>query len=282
VLSGYIEEILLNIMKSRKDKQALIERERQLAANVAVDAATARNISLSTQAYLHAARWFEDNVAKGHQKKATTWRRLALFFGVLAFMAIAALMGVTPLKTVEPFLIRVDNNSGFTDVVRPISQTKTQDQIDDEFWLATYVRFRESYNFSSNDANFAMVELMSYDETFADYKNFQLSSKGYMDVLGTNRQIRTDVTNINPLPRANTKGGADNDQVKTYQVRLTKTVLDKNGVPDPQLKPTTWLNTVSFDYKKAPKKSGDQWLSPRGFGVRSYIPTQEVGVSHVK
>ncbi|KPW69337.1 type IV secretion system protein, partial [Pseudomonas amygdali] len=91
------------------------------------------------------------------------------------------------------------------------------EQIDDEFWLSAYVRFRESYNFSSHDAEFGMVELMSYGETFTEYRNFQLSSKGYLEVLGTNRQIRTDINNINFLERK--------DRAGTAQVRITKTVL---------------------------------------------------------
>jgi type IV secretion system protein VirB8 len=258
----------------RRDKQALIERERELAANVTVDAATAQNISLATQAYINAARWFETNVAKEHQRSARTWKRLATFFGVLAFLSVGAVIGLTPLKTVETYLVRVDNNSGFTDVVKPISEVKSTEQIDDEFWLATYARFRESYNFSNNDANYAMVELMSYDETFGEYKNFQLSSKGYLAVLGNNRQIRTDINIINFLKREGAKG--------TAQVRLTKTVLDKNGIPDAQLKPTTWIATISYDYKNPVKKSGEQWLNSRGFGVRSYDLVQEVGVGHGK
>lgn len=264
----------MNIMKSRRNKQALIERERELAANITVDAATAQNMSLAEQAYLHAARWFESNVAKDHQRNARTWKRLAAFFGVLAFMAVGAVLGLTPLKTVETYLVRVDNNSGFTDVVPPVSQVKSTEQIDDEYWLSTYVRFRESYNFSNNDANYAMVELFSYGDTFAEYKNFQLSSKGYLAVLGTNRQIRLDINNIGFLKRETGKG--------TAQVRFTKVVLDKNGMPDPQLKPTTWIGTVSYDYLNPTKKSGDQWINPRGFGIKSYDPTQDVGVSHGK
>lgn len=267
-------------MKLRRNKQEVIERERELAAMTSMDAATAKNISLAEQAYLNAARWFESSVAEGHQRNARMWKRLAMFFGLLAFMAIAALVGITPLKTVETYLVRVDNNSGFTDVVPPVSQAKTQEQIDDEFWLATYVRFRESYNFSNNDANFAMIELMSYDETFAEYRNFQLSSKGYLALLGNNRQIRVEINGINPLPRENPRGGPESDPTKTYTMRVTKTVLDKNGMPDQQLKPVTWLATVSFDYKNVPKKKGDQWRNPRGFGVKSYSMTQEVGVAH--
>lgn len=271
-----------NPIKRRRDKQAVIEHERQLAANITVDAAAAKNISLAEQAYLNAARWFEANVAKDYQRKASTWRRLAIVFGVLAFMAVAAVMGLTPMKTVEPFMLRVDNNSGYMEIVRPMSHMKTPERVDDEYWLASYALFRESYNFSSNDANFAMVELMSYDDTFTEYKNFQLSSKGYLEQLGTNRQLRTDVININPLPRLNPKTGSEESRTKTYQVRLVKTVLDKNGVPDPQLKPTTWLVTATFDYNRPAKKTGDQWRNPRGFGIKAWLPTQEVGVSHGK
>lgn len=266
-------------MKLRRNKQEVVERERALAAMTAVDAATAKNISLAEQAYIHAARWFESNVAKEHQQKARMWKWLAIFFGLLAFMAVGAVMGLTPLKEVVTYLVRVDNTSGFTDVVAPVSQAKTPERVDDEFWLATYVRFRESYNFSSNDANYAMVKLMSYDETFEAYKAFQLSSKGYVAVLGMNRQIRTDINNIDPLPREFPDTAKENQDLKTYQVRMTKTVLDKNGMPDQQLKPTTWTAIVSFNYRNPTKKAGDQWMNPRGFGVKAYSMTQEVGVS---
>lgn len=259
----------MNLRKNKKTRQQVIEQEQHLAAQVSIDAAAASNISLSEQAFIHAARWFESNVAADQQRDTRTWKRLAGFFGVLAFMSVGAVLGLTPLKTVETYLVRVDNSSGFTDVVKPISQVKSSEQIDDEYWLATYVRFRESYNFSNSDAQFSMVELMSYDSTFAEYRNFQLSTKGYTTVLGNNRQIETVINNITFLKRTNAKG--------TAQVRLTKTVLDRNGMPDPQAKPAVWLATVSYDYMNPAKKRGDEWLNPRGFGVQAYSTAQEIG-----
>lgn len=260
--------------KSRRTKEQVIERERQLASQVSFDAATLQNISLTEQAYIHAARYFEKSIASEEKKKTRNANRLAFIFGFLAFLAIAAVAGLTPLKTVELHLIRVDNNSGFTDVVTPASSAKSTEQIDDEYWLSSYVRFRESYNFSSSISVFSIVELMSYPDTFTEYRNFQLSSKGYTNVLGNNRQIRTDINNILFLDRDNAKG--------TAQVRYTKTVLDKNGVPDPQIRPSIWVATVSYDYKNPAKKRGEEWINPRGFGVQSYLPTQEVGGSHDK
>ncbi|RMS47422.1 Inner membrane protein forms channel for type IV secretion of T-DNA complex, partial [Pseudomonas coronafaciens pv. garcae] len=53
--------------------------------------------------------------------------------------------------------------------------------------------------------------------------------------------------------------------------------MDRNGVPDPQLHPVTWVATVTYDYKNPAKKAGDQWLNPRGFGIKAYTMTQEVG-----
>lgn len=260
--------------KLRKSKQDVIDQERQLAARTSIDAAAAQEISLAEQAWIHAARYFEKNISADEKAKTKRATRLNYVFGALAFMAVGAVLGLTPLKTVETYLVRVDNNSGYTDVVKPVSQAKTPEQIDDEYWLSTYVRFRESYSFSSNEAQFGMVKLMSYDDTFGEYRNFQLSSKGYVQVLGTNRQMRVEQHNINFLERKDGYG--------TAQVRITKTVLDRNGEPDPQLGPVTWIATVTYDYKNPAKKLGDQWLNPRGFGVKGYTMTQEVGGSRGK
>lgn len=256
----------------RKTKQQIIEQEQQLASGLIQDPELARQINLAQQAYTNAARWFESNVAEGYMRSAKNYKRLATFFGVLTFMSVGAVLALTPLKTVVPYLVRVDNNTGFTDLVRPVSDVKTQEQLDDEYWLAAYVRFRESYNFADSDAIFNAVELMSYSDTFGEYKNFQLSQKGYTETLGNNRQMRPEVNGIVFLERK--------DGVGTAQIRLTKTVVDRNGLPDPAIRPATWLTTVSYDYKNPPKKREQEWINPRGFGVRSYSSVQEVGVNH--
>ncbi|POP73163.1 conjugal transfer protein, partial [Pseudomonas amygdali pv. morsprunorum] len=71
--------------KLRKSKQDVIEQERQLAARTSIDAATAQDISLAEQAFIHAARYFEKNIAADEKAKTKNARRLAGFFGVLTF-----------------------------------------------------------------------------------------------------------------------------------------------------------------------------------------------------
>jgi type IV secretion system protein VirB8 len=253
----------------RKSKEQILEQERLLASPPPIDALTAQEMSVYEKAYQWAARWFEDNVGKQHKAKATMWRRIAMFNGVLAFMAIGAVMGLTPLKEFVPFAVRVNEVTGATDVLRPASETKSQEQIDDEFMLASYVRAREGYTFADHDAQYKLVELMSHDDTFTEYRNFQLSKKGYLEVLGDTRMIRTEINDINFLVRKNRTG--------TAQVLMTKVVLDKNGEPDVTIKPVKYRAMISYDYKKKPKTRGDGWLSPSGFGALTYSKTEEVG-----
>lgn len=262
------------MLKSRKDKQQIIEQEQIMELGIVEDPRDQQRISQSVTSYTYAAKWFETNVAAGYRKSARNAKLLATFFGVLAFMSVGAVLVLTPLKTVTPYLVRVDNSTGAADIVPQVSDIKTQEQADDDYWLSNYVRFRESYNFADNDAYYNIVETMSYAGTFQEYKNFQLSKKGYTDTLGTSRQMRVDIRGVVPLPRK------PDDPFKTVQVRITKTVVDRNGVPDPGNKPATFLMTITFDYKNPPKKREQELVNPRGLGIKSYSNVQEVGVNN--
>lgn len=263
-------------MLRRKNKKQVIEQEKKIIYGDEDLSGKEKEIGQAVRAYTQAAKWFEKNVADDYRRKARNSRYLSVFFGVLAFMAIGAVLGLTPLKSVEPYLVRVDNNSGFTDIVAPLSAGANPEQVQDEYWLATYVRTYESYNWSSQTSSYAMIQLFSYGDVFSEYKNFQLSGKGYTEKLGKNLQIRTEINNIVPLKiAANGELQADKN-IRTYQVRFTKTILDRFGNPDPQSQTTYWLATVSFDYKNPPVTQEDRWLNPMGFGVQSYVKTQEV------
>ena len=257
-------------MFRRKSKAAVLDEERQMAHAAA--APLTAETSLNVQAYIQAARYFEQSVAAGEKRKATVWRRIALFCMVVTFMAVAAVLGLTPLKKVEPYLVRVDNNTGYTDLVPPLQDAPNPQRIEDEMWIANYVKFRESYNFADQKQRYDVVRLLSYDDTFGEYRNFQLSSKGYAQVLGDAQQLRVTINNIVFLP--NPPG--TKPKFRTAQVRYTKSPLDRQGEPLKSIEPTTWLASLSFDYQHPPKNREQRWINPRGFGVVAYSQAQEV------
>ncbi|WP_337913645.1 type IV secretion system protein [Vibrio cholerae] len=65
---------------------------------------------------------------------------------VLSWIALTLLM---PLKTVEPYVVTVDKNSGQTQVVSALSQETASLSVQealDRYWLANYLRWREVYD----------------------------------------------------------------------------------------------------------------------------------------
>ncbi|MCY1271824.1 Type IV secretion system protein PtlE [compost metagenome] len=259
------------MLTKRKSKGDVIREEREMAHSST--SPVTPEISMAIQAYTHAARHFEESVAAGEKRKARNWRRVAIFNMALAFVAVAAVLGLTPLKQVEPYLIRVDNNTGFTDIVAPLQEAPTPEKLEDELWISTYVKFRESYNFSDQKQRYDVVRLFSYDDTFAEYRNFQLSTKGYTEVLGDNQQLRITINNIVFLPDPQSP---EKPKYRTAQIRYTKTPVDKKGQPIEGLEPSTWLVSLSFDYQNPAKNRQQRWINPRGFGVVAYSQAQEV------
>ncbi|KFW97757.1 virB8 family protein [Pectobacterium carotovorum] len=280
--------MLLN--KKVKEKTDL---ERQLHYGDGPLAGKSNEVGLDIQAYNKAAQYFEKRVAEDYRKKAKSNKILAFLFGGLALSAIIALVGLTPLKTTETIVIRVDKNSGYMDVIRPgWKKEDTKEVADDKHNIAMYVMAREKYNWASQKTNFSIVQQMSYPDVFTDYKNFQLSSKGYVSTLGTSRQVDVDIDSIVPLPVSHEKKLGERDDIKTYQVRFSQTLLDSEGKPVPETgqalkldssgrpiiepKKVYWTALVSFDYNNAPLTEGEGWVNPKGFGVLAYGKTQEI------
>ena len=50
------------------------------------------------------------------------WLLAAIICAVLALLCLVALIGLTPLKTVEPYVVKEDSKSGLVTVLRPIRE----------------------------------------------------------------------------------------------------------------------------------------------------------------
>src|SRR5690606_17552395 len=75
------------------------------------------------KAYFDKARRFDqDRMIQVERSARIAWS-VAIVAGVLAGVSIFAVAGLTPLKTVEPFVVRVDNSTGIVDVVSALTST---------------------------------------------------------------------------------------------------------------------------------------------------------------
>lgn len=256
------------IKKSTDEERQLVYGDGQIQENQ-------REIASTERMYQYAAKWFESRVAEDYKKKAINSRRLSIFLGGLLAMSIIANMSLSPLKTVEPYVIRVDKNSGYVDIVKPsYGMSDSADVAEDKHFLSGWVLAHESYNWASQKANFQFIKQTSSEDVFTPYKNFQLSKKGYTEKLGMQQQVQTEINSIVQLPRSEQDklpGGDKN--IRSYQIRYSQTLLMADGRPVQGAEPINWIAIASINNSNPAKTEGELWLNPKGYLVVGWEPT---------
>ena len=192
----------------------------------------------------------------------TAWRITAACL-LITGAAVGAVAGLTPLKTAVPFVIRVDNNTGVTDVVTTLKKSeKSYGEVTDKYFLAQYVRYREGYDWETVQDTFDATNLLSAPPVQQQFAELYRESK---DAPHT---ILKDKFRINV--RVNALAFVGN----MAQVRFEKIMIalggDKNVLP-----PQRYIATIAYQYKNAPMDEKDRLVNPLGFSVTSYRVDRE-------
>lgn len=233
--------------------------------------ATAKTKAALEKAYFKEARsWDQDADAQRQRSKTRAWyvAAAAVFVAILQGIAIASL---APLKTIEPLVIRVDNNTGVVDVISVLAETdgevkQSAQEVLDKYWLNQYIRHREGYEWDTRDYDRHVVGLLSapnIQQDYAAYTDPRQNPQAPVVVYGQNTKVKTRVKAISFI-----NSGEYVDGVKrvTALVRYTKEV-ERIGERTPT---THWAATMTFLYRAASMKINDRLINPMGFQVIGY------------
>lgn len=225
--------------------------------------------------YFQEARsWDEDKTDRIHRSEKRAWRIVATV-SVVAVLEAVGLASMAPLKTVEPFVIRVDNNTGVVDVVSTLTDTagevdeEAQDALD-RYWLSQYIRHREGYQFATREYDRNLVGLLSsssVQQSYAKYTDPRENPQAPVSVYGRNAEV---ITNVKGVSTINTEK-IDGVTRTTALVRYTKQVK-RSGDRSPI---THWAATVTYVYLNSPMSVEERELNPLGFQVINYRNNQE-------
>jgi type IV secretion system protein VirB8 len=213
--------------------------------------------------YLKQMQNFEsDRIVFIKKSNTVAWRVAASACFVTA-LSIGAMVSMLPLKTVAPYLIRVDNVTGELDLVDPLSNAKeSYEEKLDRFWINTFVLLRESYYWSTIEGVEEKVNLLSTDNVFREYQFHLFGANSPLKLFQNRYSIKVD-TKITTFFKTK-----DNSIIG--QTRLTKTVIDNTGKPVDLYPITHWIATSTFDYKKEIKREKEEQVNPLGFEITSY------------
>lgn len=209
-----------------------------------------------------ARRWDQDRLKSAERSKRVAWT-VAILATAVAIAASTAVAALAPLKSVEPYVVRVNQTTGSVDVMTGLTGERgvTYNEAVSKSFLAQYVRAREGYLPPAAQENFQFVTILSTPEEQQRWADLYRATNPQSPqvVVGAAGSATVLIRNITFI----------NDKVAN--VRFSKTVRLGQEV-----KTTDWIATLTFAYTKAPMLESDRIRNPLGFQVDSYRADPEI------
>jgi len=212
-------------------------------------------------AYLEEARGWDLDRGQVAQRSARRAWWVAGLASVVAMAAVGAMAGLTPLKTVEPFVIRVDNSTGIVDVVPQFTGDAEWSEAVTRHLLTQYVTVRERFVLALAEADYEQAgayHAAAMNQAWAalwDRNNPDSPLNRHLDGSTARVQIKA----VSFLTRAS---GAED----LAQVRFLRAVTLGGGAE----RISHHIATVQYAYGKPSTDERKRALNPLGFKVLEY------------
>lgn len=218
--------------------------------------------------YLTEAQGWELDRTRRVQRSAKIAWSVAITASVIAVLAVAAVVGLTPLKQPVPVVIRVDSSSGIVDVVPTYQGTTDVEQVVTRNLLHNYVIARERYFYGTAEADYELVAAENSPRL-----NQEWAAAWNVERPDSPLNLYKDGTTIRSQIRSVTFLKLDSGRDKLAQVRFSK-FTRPGGTGAEQA--THWVSTIEFAYTQPSKDDKTRSLNPLGFRVLEYRREPEV------
>jgi type IV secretion system protein VirB8 len=227
---------------------------------------------MTTQAPLddyfrEAATWDAERSATARRSARAAWGVAAAGW-VCAVASSVALLVLMPLKSVDPFVIRVDNTTGIVDVVPVYSGSNSVEQAVTRYFLSHYITVCERFNFSTAESDYE--ECGAFHAAQRNQAWYALWNPNNPDsplnVHKDGSTVRVQVEAVSFFQRAS--GVTD-----LAQVRYLKAARQGGG-GDERL--SHWIATIQYGYAAPSKDPKVRRWNPLGFKVIELTSEPEV------
>ncbi len=222
------------------------------------------------QEYFREADAWDADRSEGLRRSARVAWRVAAAGWVCAVVSAAGILALTPLKQVEPFVVRVDNSTGIVDVVPVYGGTASPDESVSRYFLAHYLTVCQRFNFATAESDYeecgAFHSAQRNQAWSAEWSATNPASP--LNLYKDGSTVRVQVTSVSFFTRAS--GLSD-----LAQVRYLKAVRPGGGAAEQF---THWVATIQFAYAAPAKDPGVRRWNPLGFKIVDFKAEPEVSV----
>ncbi len=212
--------------------------------------------------YGEARSWAQDSQAARERSRRLAWG-LAAAAVTIAVLEALALIALAPLKTVVPYTLLVDRNTGFVEALDPTHPLALKPQAAlTQSLLAQYVVARETFAVAGLPEQYQKVALWSAEAARRDYLGMMTSGNPDNPLSRYPRStvVQTHVESVSPV-------APDAALVRFYTEQS-----DPDHGPRPR---AYWAAMVRYRFSGEPMALSDRLVNPLGFQVVAYRRDQE-------
>lgn len=224
--------------------------------------------SQASHDFVKASKEFErSRIGDIEHSRSIAWKVAGASMACFILSAIA-LMALAPLKQTVPYVVRVDNNTGATDIVTTLTDAKTNyDEATAKFFAANYVRLMEGYDWYTIQNQVNQLMMFSDSNMQNQIKNKFALPNAPQKIYKDTQRVNVKINNVSLI-----------DENNLAQVRFTTTVEPMGGGsynpstnsinPAPIVK--NHIATLGYEYVSVPAVDDVRLVNPLGFTVKTY------------
>jgi type IV secretion system protein VirB8 len=207
--------------------------------------------------YAQAASWAADIHGSLRASRRVAWI-IAGAAAAVALLEALALAALTPLKTVVPYTILVDRQTGYVETVQGLKPGPlSQDASVTQSFLVQYVIGRESFDATDLRENYRKVMVWSDENARSQYAREMARSNPTSPLVlnPPTTVVQTTIKSVSLLTPS------------TALVRFDTTRKDA-GAATGEVR--AYAAVIAFRYTGAPMRMEDRFINPLGFQVTRY------------
>lgn len=212
--------------------------------------------------FVQGASWAQDRRDALFRSRRTAWL-VAAAATVVAVCEALGLVALLPLKTVVPYTLMVDRQTGYVQALKPLDAERVApDRALTQSFLVQYVIAREGFDVDTVQADYRKVGLWSAGQARVDYLTAMQASNpaSPLALYPRTTVVAVEVKSVTPLGSG------------VALVRYDTRRRDAGGTPQPA---RAWVAVIRYGFSGEPLSTADRFVNPLGFLVRRYRRSEE-------
>jgi type IV secretion system protein VirB8 len=217
--------------------------------------------------YRQAGSWADEASAQLRRSRRTAWI-VALVAMAIAVIEALTIWAMVPLRTVVPYTLLVDRNTGYVEALKPLEAgLLAPDKALTQSFLVQYVLAREGFDRATIRNDYRKVALWSGEPTRRRYLADMAATNPESPAvrLGARAIITARVRSVSTL------------QPGTALVRFETERTSDDRASDARSAAVRqyWVAVIRYRFSRKPMATEDRYVNPLGFEVLSYRRSPE-------